>query len=326
MSQPTSRPRRTAAAGTIAVGMAVAFFSFGIVRAAHVRRANSVTYNCSSGTACVEGNASGSATDGIYGSSSGNGTHGVYGTGNNAGVTGYTSSTTGGSGVSGVSTSGSGSGNGVYGRSSSGQGVYGTSSVSHGVKGVTTVGFGGAHGSATGNGTGIFAESNATSSQYAALYAQGDSANTELLVFENEAASPSGLCEVGGDAELYCSGGISSSAVLAQHRSSSGRRVAAYVSESATATIEDFGTARITDGVASVQIDPAFASVMERGWYYVFLTPLGDTRGLYVSLQTPSSFEVRESAHGRDSLAFDYRIAAHPRDAENDRLPPAPSR
>jgi hypothetical protein len=63
---------------------------------------------------------------------------------------------------------------------------------------------------------------------------------------------------------------------------------------------------------------------MDRKWYYVFLTPLGDTRGLYVSIKTPTAFQVREVEHGRSSLEFDYRIVAHPLDADNDRLPPVP--
>ena len=51
---------------------------------------------------------------------------------------------------------------------------------------------------------------------------------------------------------------------------------------------------------------------------------MADTRGLYVSLKTPSGFEVREAQGGRSSLPFDYRIVARPLDAANDRLPLAP--
>ena len=79
------------------------------------------------------------------------------------------------------------------------------------------------------------------------------------------------------------------------------------------------------DGVANVQINPDFASVMDHSWYYVFLTPLGDTRGLYVSMKTASAFQVRENEHGRHSLEFDYRIVAHPLGAATDRLPAAPN-
>ena len=56
-------------------------------------------------------------------------------------------------------------------------------------------------------------------------------------------------------------------------------------------------------------------------WYYVFLTPLGDTRVLYVSRKAALGFQVREVERGRGNLDFDYRIVAHPSDAPNDRLP-----
>jgi hypothetical protein len=58
--------------------------------------------------------------------------------------------------------------------------------------------------------------------------------------------------------------------------------------------------------------------------YYVSLTPLGDTRGLYVNAKSPAGFAVRETQGGRSGIAFDYRIVAHPSDANTDRLSPAP--
>jgi hypothetical protein len=111
-----------------------------------------------------------------------------------------------------------------------------------------------------------------------------------------------------------------------RHRTSGGRHVLAFASESTSPTLEDFGTASMTRGVANVQIEPTFASTIDRKRsYYVFLTPLGVTRGLYVSLKTPSAFQVRETQGGRSNLGFDYRIVAHPADAGNDRLPSAPA-
>lgn len=110
-----------------------------------------------------------------------------------------------------------------------------------------------------------------------------------------------------------------------RHLNAGGQRVLAYASESASATIEDVGTGRMAGEVANVTIDPAFASVTDRKWYYVFVTPLGDTRGLYVSMKTPTEFQVREDGGGRSRVQFDYRIVAHPLDAKNDRLPPAPA-
>jgi hypothetical protein len=52
----------------------------------------------------------------------------------------------------------------------------------------------------------------------------------------------------------------------------------------------------------------------------VFLTPKGDSEGLYVSDETPRGFEVHEQRGGHSSIAFDYRIMAKRKGYENVRL------
>ena len=317
MDRLTKRPSRVAAVGVIAVGVAVAISSISIVRAEHVNPDKSKTFHCSSGTACVEGNSTGSRTWGVYGlGATADGVHGV------------TNSTDGNSGTSGISTGTSGSAHGVYGRSSNGQGVYGTSSSNNGVEGHST-GSGGSgvagiqRGTSSGSGDGVYSESADTTNFYEALEAKADSSNT--YIFEGFNASTNGLCTIDYNATLACTGGTVVKSVRTRLTNANGQHVLAYAAESATATIDDVGTARMVGGVANVTIDPAFASVMDRRWYYVFLTPLGDTRGLYVSEKTPTAFQVRESEGGRSRLEFDYRIVAHPLDAKNDRLPLAPA-
>ncbi len=316
MCHLTKRPSRVAAVGMIAVGVAVAISSVSIVRAEHVNPDKSKTFHCSSGTACLQGNSTGSST------------WGVYGVGTTAdGVHGVTSSTNGNSGTSGISTGTSGSAHGVYGRSSNGQGVYGTSSSSNGVEGHSTSGGSGVagiqRGTSSGSGDGVYSESADTTNLYEALEAKADSSNT--YIFEGYNSKTNGLCTIDYNATLACTGSTVVKNVRTRHENANGEHVLAYAAESATATIEDVGTARMTDGVANVTIDPAFASVMDRRWYYLFLTPLGDTRGLYVSEKTRTAFQVRESEGGRSRLEFDYRIVAHPLDAKNDRLPLAPA-
>ncbi len=310
------RSSGVSAVGIVAVGMAIATASFTIVRAEHVNPDKSKTYSCSSGTACVEGTSSGSGT-------------GVYGTSVNAdGVHGVTSATNGNSGTSGISTGTSGSAHGVYGRSSNGQGVYGTSSSNNGVEGHST-GSGASgvagiqRGTSSGSGDGVYSESADTTNLYEALEAKADSSNT--YIFEGFNASTDGLCTIDYNAALACTGGGAFKKVRTRHANANGQHVLAYAAESATATIDDVGTARMVGGVANVRIDPAFASVTDHKRYYVFLTPLGDTRGLYVSMKTASAFQVRETEHGSSTLEFDYRIVAHPLDADNDRLPLAPA-
>jgi hypothetical protein len=67
MYQFTRRPRRVAAVGMIAVGVAVAISSVSIVRAERANPDKHKTYSCSSGTACLEGSCTGSSTWGVYG-------------------------------------------------------------------------------------------------------------------------------------------------------------------------------------------------------------------------------------------------------------------
>lgn len=187
----------------------------------------------------------------------------------------------------------------IYARSAAGAGIIGLGSA----------------------GPGVVGQSNGTDSAQGALEAQGTTSSTNLFVATNSATN--GECYIDAFADEVCTGTIEGSALQMVHRNSAGRHVVTYASESASATIEDVGTARMSDGVANVRIDPAFGSVMAHQWYYVFLTPLGDTRGLYVSSKTLTGFQVRETERGHDSLEFDYRIVANPVDSRNERLPQA---
>jgi hypothetical protein len=76
-------------------------------------------------------------------------------------------------------------------------------------------------------------------------------------------------------------------------------------------TVEDTGTAQLVAGAAAVRLDPTFAaSIDARSGYRVFLTPSGDTRGLFVAMRTVNGFIVRESQGGHATVSFDYRIVA----------------
>ena len=208
------------------------------MRAEHVKPDKSKTYRCSSGTACVEGSSTGSSTWGVYGMGAiADGVHGV------------TSSTNGNSGTSGISTGTSGPAHGVYGRSSNGQGVYGTSSSNNGVEGHST----GSRGLwrrrysnwnvDRGSGDGVYSESADNTNLYEAIEAKADSSNT--YIFEGFNASTNGLCTIDYNATLACTGGTVVKNVRTRHTNADGQHVLAYAAESATATIEDVGTARM---------------------------------------------------------------------------------
>jgi hypothetical protein len=77
---------------------------------------------------------------------------------------------------------------------------------------------------------------------------------------------------------------------------------------------EDFGSARLKRGRATVTLDAEFAKVVMLNGYRVFLTPEGDCKGLYVRSKRGVSFEVRELQGGTSSIAFSYRIVGKRKD------------
>ena len=90
--------------------------------------------------------------------------------------------------------------------------------------------------------------------------------------------------------------------------------------ESPESWFEDFGEAALKDGRAEVQLDPDFAAVIETKGYHVFLTPYGDSNGLYVVDRTAKGFMVREQKDGTSNLTFSYRVVARRKDIATQRL------
>jgi hypothetical protein len=126
--------------------------------------------------------------------------------------------------------------------------------------------------------------------------------------------------------DFIIAGPIKSGAV--RHKDGSHRLV--YAMESPETWFEDFGEAKLVRGKARVKISPDFAAIVDTKTYYVFLTPHGDSAGLFVTSRTSGGFEVREQGRGTSSLSFAYRIVAHPRQASDNKrlakikLPPLP--
>jgi hypothetical protein len=111
---------------------------------------------------------------------------------------------------------------------------------------------------------------------------------------------------VDGAGNVLYAGAFSSTA-----RTLSGATVTAFNSKTTLPVVEDSGTAQLVAGTAAVPLDPNFASTIDaKTGYRVFLTPGGDTHGLFVAATTPSGFVVRESRGGRATVSFDYRIVA----------------
>ena len=97
--------------------------------------------------------------------------------------------------------------------------------------------------------------------------------------------------------------------------------VAESAIESPNVWFEDFGSAQLVGGVATVRIEARFVqTVNTKSEYHVFLTPNGDCKGLYVHQKTATDFEVRELGNGNSNVKFDYRITALRKGYENVRF------
>jgi hypothetical protein len=67
-------------------------------------------------------------------------------------------------------------------------------------------------------------------------------------------------------------------------------------------------------------LDRDFAAVVRTDDYHVFLSPEGDSKGLYVSSRTRTGFQVREQDQGAGSVAFSYRLVARRKDVAVQRF------
>jgi hypothetical protein len=229
---------------------------------------------------------------------------------------------------------------GVYGQSTSGDGVYGTSTASSYGSGV----YGrspnyGVYGNSPSYGTGVFGQSSSgvAVGGYSAASVSGFFTNAgrgmAALIAESDdvggypfeamnAYNSDSYFYVDPNGDGFFSGSVTATAYNTAQRVRNGAQVGAFNPESTQATMEDTGTSRLLNGECAVRFDPAFASTIDtsRG-YQVFLTPNGDTRGLYVFAKYEGGFIVRENEHGRSSVYFDYRVVAHPYGASDARLP-----
>ena len=130
-----------------------------------------------------------------------------------------------------------------------------------------------------------------------------------------EAGSLSHHCTIDTMGDLQCTGSKSAVVKLPDQR-----WVRLYAVESPENWFEDFGSGRLSSGRATVQLEPTFAQTVSADEYHVFLTPSGDSRGLYVTAKSATSFEVREQGGGASNVAFDYRIVAKRKGFEEVRL------
>jgi hypothetical protein len=223
---------------------------------------------------------------------------------------------------------------GVYGTSSRDVGVRGNSNTLIGVYGRSeqergVLGYGrtaGVMGIATGQGSDV------DPTVYAGVYAQGRDFGawcSGLTGLFSEANQSGGLAghfagNVVAEGDVFVGGNffvapnkVKSAAV--PHPDGTLRQLCTV--ESPESWFEDFGRAQLTEGSAEVELDGDFAALVNTDDYHVFLTPEGDSAGLYVSARSRQAFEVREQGDGTGAVEFSYRIVARRADVKSERLP-----
>jgi len=206
------------------------------------------------------------------------------------GVEGYASVT--GSGAAGVygdlgSVSHTGSGHGSA-------GVWGDT-------GLTSIGEAAVLGTSDDSLSGDF--ENNSAEQYT-LYAFNNNKTGAIFLAQNGSKA---YCLINGEGDLDCSG--TKNAVVPIDAGK--RKVALSAIESPQNWFEDFGSAKLVNGVAVITLDPDFIQTVNTGIdYKVFPVPNDECRGLYVTHKTAISFEVRELGGGGSNVSFDYRITA----------------
>jgi hypothetical protein len=292
-----------------------------------------------SGGVAVFGESNGVAGYGVYGfSTKGIGVRGY--SGNGASYAGYFSNTASGSsvaldaigngsaiiGTSNVNTiiatsnnNGTGSGNAITGNSANSNGVVGTTTgnfeqggnagvlgqdqtpcgnacLNYGVAGTSTNGYG-----VFGSGeTGVYG----TASSGAAMTAFATGSALGLNVTQSGGGTIMTATNSGGDVmSLDGSGNM----ILAGTITTSGTPL--ITGRSGRAQLENVGDGQLAGGHAYVTMDSTFAAQLDPAQsYHVFVTPEGDSNGLYVTGLTRSGFTVRENHNGTASVAFSYRI------------------
>jgi len=284
------------AAGVVLLGTSLAFSSAGIVSGASQAHDSSshaqpAAKSCDTSKYCLTED-----NNGTGGGISASGVIGVNATGGSCSICSGVYSTAAGYGVyaSATNSSPSSPGYGVYGISPN-FGVYGEATSSDGI-GVNAVG--------GPNGEGL--AGSAPGANAWPLFSGGSSGD-----FNTDQA---------GDG--FFDGYVEATSFKDEVPARSGP-VSASVTIAPRPTIEDTGTARMSNGVSVVHFASDFASTLDISQgYQVFLTPDGETRGwLYVAQKYEGGFIVREAEHGRSSVDFDYRVVAHPMGTSNQRFP-----
>jgi hypothetical protein len=262
----------------------------------------------------VDGTTGGAAGLAVHGSNSATGSSGYIG--GTHGVSGKGGSSASSYGVNGQNNAGTSTGhlggaNGVEGHASgtSAYGVYGKNDTS------TSYGY-------LGGQRGVHGVSTVTN--YAGVKGDG----TTYGVYGQSASGYGVYC----DGKFHQSGGAFEASPTsttwttnkpATVKRGDGSTVKLFAEEAAEVLFTDYGSSRLVDGKAHIELDPVFletVTIDNTSPMRVFVQLEGEANGVYVSNKTGSSFDVVELAGGRSNAEFSYRVVCTRKHYEGERL------
>lgn len=102
-----------------------------------------------------------------------------------------------------------------------------------------------------------------------------------------------------------------------------GNKKIMFAPEAPEVLFEDYGVGKLTNGIATIKIDPNFSNniiVDEKHPLKVFIQLEGDCNGVYVTQKTSEGFLVKELQNGNSNVSFSWHIVANRKD-EKGRTP-----
>lgn len=96
-----------------------------------------------------------------------------------------------------------------------------------------------------------------------------------------------------------------------------GRRATMFCPEAAEALLQDFGTGKLVNGRVHIDLDPTLSNniaVNDKHPLRVFVQLKGDCKGVYVTNETSTGFDVIELQGGASNVEFSWSVTANRKD------------
>jgi hypothetical protein len=116
----------------------------------------------------------------------------------------------------------------------------------------------------------------------------------------------------GAKTSLYVDGKTYINQPLNQlNETTDGKYVPTYGTTSMTADIVMRGKAKMVNGAATILFDESYAKLLsDKGNITVTISPLGESKGVFISNQNPKGFSVRENAGGTSNVELAWIAVA----------------